>query len=198
MHSPADEWDLPVFPFHNLHYVPCGSTGLVAPYIETGLSTMRAAADLMGLARAPEPNHPRRRVVCDLGCGDAAFLLSLLAHVNQLQSSLLPAVHGVGVDYDAALVAAGARDARAAGAAVEWLTYDFNADEGDLAGRLVGMGVTHVFAYLVPKQLALGTVRAILTRLRGAGVVVCAYRYHPLYLEASRVDEVMGLEVYEL
>ena len=197
MHIPADEWDLPVFPFHDLHYVPCGSTGVVAPYIETGLGTMRAAVELMGLAEAPRHSLPRR-VVCDLGCGDASFLLGLLGHVNHLQSKLLPAVHGVGVDYDPALIAAGTRDAVAAGAAVEWLTYDFNADTEDLVGQLAGMGVTHVFAYLVPKQLALPTVRAILTRLKAAGVVVCAYRYHPKYLEATRADEVMGLEVYEL
>lgn len=203
MFVPEDEFDLPIFPFHDLHYVPCGSTGLVAPYIETGAGTMRAAVELMGLARAPDAAAPRR-VVCDLGCGDAAFLLSLLAHVNRIQAELdllppPPPVHGVGVDYDPALIAAAARDAAAAGveAEVAWLTYDFNADEENLVGQLLELKVTHVFAYLVPKQLALGTVRGILEGLRRAGVVVCAYRYHPGYLEAVRVDEVMGLEVYE-
>jgi len=197
MDEPEDEFDLPIFPFQNLHYVPCGSTGVVAPYIETGAGTMRAAVELMGLGAAPLAGASARRVVCDLGCGDASFLLGLLAHVNTLHPSPATALLGVGVDYDAALIAAGTRDALAAGAAVEWLTYDFNADKADLVGQLAALGVTHVFAYLVPGQLALPTVRAILTGLRAAGVVVCAYRYHPKYLDAVRVDEVMGLEVYE-
>jgi hypothetical protein len=52
------------------------------------------------------------------------------------------------------------------------LIYDFNDDREDLVSQLIdGHQVTHVFVYLVPKQLALLTVRAILTRLCGSGVV---------------------------
>jgi len=53
-----------------------------------------------------------------------------------------------------------------------WLIYDFNDNREDLVSQLIdGHQVTHVFVYLVPKQLALLTVRAILTRLCGSGVV---------------------------
>lgn len=31
-----DEWDMPVFAFHDLDYVPSGYGGILAPYIETG------------------------------------------------------------------------------------------------------------------------------------------------------------------
>jgi len=53
-----------------------------------------------------------------------------------------------------------------------WLVYDFNDDREDLVSQLIdGHQVTHVFVYLVPKQLALLTVRTILTKLCGSGVV---------------------------
>lgn len=31
-----DEWDMPVFAFHDLDYIPSGYGGILAPYIETG------------------------------------------------------------------------------------------------------------------------------------------------------------------
>lgn len=31
-----DEWDMPVFAFHELDYIPSGYGGILAPYIETG------------------------------------------------------------------------------------------------------------------------------------------------------------------
>jgi hypothetical protein len=81
---------------------------------------------------------------------------------------------------------------------VEWLIYDFNADLEDIVGQLLTMHkVTHVFVGLVPKQLALPTVRKILTRLCQEGAMVCCYKYHPLYLKAARSDAVMNLMVYD-
>jgi hypothetical protein len=84
-----------------------------------------------------------------------------------------------------------------AGENAQWLTYDFNLDEDDLLGTLETEGVTHVFVYLVPKQLVLKTVRTLLTRLFESGVMICCHKFQPGYLKAARTDILMDLVVYE-
>jgi len=80
-----------------------------------------------------------------------------------------------------------------------WLIYDFNADASDIVTQLiVTHKVTHVFVGLVPKQLALATVRRILTRLCEEGVMVCCYKYQPKYLRPARRNGVMDLCVYDV
>lgn len=106
-----------------------------------------------------------RTIVCDLGCGDGDFLVNLLNHLN-VHDSKTVAVHGVGVDYDALLIKSAAIRSSSADQIVQWLEYDFNEDLCDLASQLLDTyHITHVFIYLLPKQLALQKVRQILTRL---------------------------------
>lgn len=38
----VDEWDMPVFAFHELDYIPSGYAGILAPYIETGPGSKRS------------------------------------------------------------------------------------------------------------------------------------------------------------
>lgn len=194
-----DEWHMPTFAFHDLNYIPSGYSGILAPYIESGAGTWRAAVDLMQLERrdsdlAGLAGKPTRQVVCDLGSGDGSFLIGLLAHVNLAN---LSTVHGVGVDYDPELVKVGKADALAAGETVAWMVYDFNEDRDDIVAQLGLHGVTHVFCYLVPKQLALPTVRRILTRLWEGGVCICCHKFQPTYLTPTRTDELLNLVVYE-
>ena len=132
---------------------------------------MRAAATLMGLDTPHGTNirssdqETLRRVVCDLGCGDGDFLVNLLSHLNTDNCSIT-AVHGVGVDYDAQLIKSAAVRSGSAGQHIRWLEYDFNEDLSDIASQLLDIHhVTHVFVYLLPKQLELQKVRKILTRL---------------------------------
>jgi hypothetical protein len=77
-----DEFDTPLFAFHDLSYIPYGFSSSKAPYIETPGATMRAAATLMRLgasAGAEEVASIHQEVktvatvVCDLGCGDGEF-----------------------------------------------------------------------------------------------------------------------------
>lgn len=212
---------MPTFAFHDLHYIPSGFSGILAPYIETGPGTMRAAATLMGLDTQPIPlplplplllpilslplvqplplpptfiKPPPPVVVCDLGCGDGAFLINLITHIN-LTSRL--SIRGVGIDYDATLLTTAATSALLAHQSVHWITYDFNLDLSDLSSQLLSRGVTHVFVYLVPKQLNLKTVRGILERLVESGVVVCCHKFQPRYLVESRRDRLMDLVIYE-
>lgn len=106
-----------------------------------------------------------RTVVCDLGCGDGDFLVNLLNHLN-IDSCSITAVHGVGVDYDAQLIKSAAVRSGSAGQIIQWLEYDFNEDLSDIASQLLDIHhITHVFIYLLPKQLELQKVRQILTRL---------------------------------
>jgi hypothetical protein len=164
---------------------------------------MRAAATLMHLdiaLPATSPIFRKKQIICDLGCGDGEFLIGLLGHLNSSKMHLITqskVVKGIGVDYDAKLIATATINAVEAEEMVDWLTYDFNEDQDDLCEQLVRKGVTHIFVYLVPKQLALKTVRAILTRLWQRGVVVCCHKFQPGYLVATRRDEVMDLVVYE-
>ncbi|KAJ7510569.1 hypothetical protein B0H11DRAFT_1029568 [Mycena galericulata] len=161
---------------------------------------MRAAATLMRLDLIPPSTSPSAAlsVVCDLGCGDGDFLIGLLAHINAItHTTRATAVHGVGIDYNTGLPATAAANALAAGAQAHWLAYDFNEDRADLCRQLASQRVTHVFVYLVPKQLALKTVRAILTTLCESGVVVCCHKFQPKYLTATRRDTLMDLVVYE-
>ncbi|CZR52615.1 uncharacterized protein PAC_02492 [Phialocephala subalpina] len=196
-----DEWHMPMFAFHDLDYIPSGYGGILAPYIETGPGTMRAAATLMRLNLTPDPSLPSTpQVVCDLGCGDGEFLIGLLGHINSPPPPLLPpalTTSGFGIDYNSALIATAASNAITAGQTSSWLVYDFNLDENDLFGQTRKKGVTHVFVYLVPKQLELKSVRALLTRLCENGVVVCCHKFQPGYLAATRSDELMDLVVYE-
>lgn len=79
---------------------------------------------------------------------------------------------GIGIDHSPALIATAGIQSTLQNVNASWLTYDFNDDREDLVSQLInGHQVTHVFVYLVPKQLALLTVRAILTKLAGSGVV---------------------------
>lgn len=209
-----DEWDPPLFAFHDLDYIPSGYSGLLAPYIETGPGTMRAATVLMNLKGPGMFDRPT--LVCDLGCGDGEFLIGLLGYLN---SGFEPAprddddddddstptttrtttrsVHGLGVDYNPGLIATATLNAVLAHESAQWLVYDFNADEDDLFSQLAARGVTHVFVYLVPKQLALATVRGILEKLVRGGVVVCCHKFQPGYLVETRRDVLMDLVVYE-
>ncbi|KAJ7164873.1 hypothetical protein C8R46DRAFT_1035553 [Mycena filopes] len=195
-----DEWTTPTFAFHDLDYIPSGYSGILAPYIETSAGTMRAAATLMRLdllsASPSSSPSPPQSIVCDLGCGDGEFLIGLLAHLNR-DSARTAAVHGFGIDYNAALLETAALNAVSAGETVRWLAYDFNADLDDLSAKLALARVTHVFVYLVPKQLALQTVRAILEGLCASGVVVCCHKFQPTYLTPTRRDLLMDLVVYE-
>ena len=152
---------------------------------------MRAAVKIMGLGKPSTSTKPI--IVADLGCGDGEFLLGMIAHITSPTSQ----ARGIGVDYDAQLIATAEQKTVQTDLKMEWLIYDFNLDQEDLASQLLGKGATHLFAYLIPKQLALKTVRAILERLLHAGVVVCCYKFHPGYLTPSRRDEVMNLEVYK-
>ncbi|KAJ7695497.1 hypothetical protein B0H17DRAFT_434572 [Mycena rosella] len=186
-----DEWETPTFAFHDLDYIPSGYSGILAPYIETGPGTMRAAAALMRLDVLPAEKTPSEAlsVLCDLGCGDGEFLIGFLAHINRItHTTSTTAVHGVGIDYNAGLIKTATVNAVDAGEHVQWLTYDFNEDRDDLSGQLARQHVTHVFVYLVPKQLALRTVRHILTRLYESGVVICCHKFQPGYLAATRRD----------
>ncbi|KAF8217204.1 hypothetical protein K438DRAFT_1798434 [Mycena galopus ATCC 62051] len=158
---------------------------------------MRAAATLMRLDLLPSATTPAS-VVCDLGCGDGEFIIGLLGRVNDMHPTRTVAVRGVGVDYNGGLIKTAALNAVSAGVHVSWLTYDFNEDLDDLCGQLGRQNVTHLFVYLVPKQLALRTVRRILTRLHESGVVVCCHKFQPDYLTATRRDMLMDLVVYEL
>jgi hypothetical protein len=65
-----------IFAFHDLDYIPFGFSSDTAPYIETPMATMRAAATLMGLDLATDAiledlqkKKEQKIVVCDLGCG---------------------------------------------------------------------------------------------------------------------------------
>ncbi|TVY85111.1 hypothetical protein LSUE1_G000440 [Lachnellula suecica] len=186
------------FAFHDLDYIPFGYGGTTAPYIETSGGTMRAAATLMCLGgdkvALTAGQEAATTVVCDLGCGD---VIGLLSHINGLTKSISTA-NGVGIDYNAELINTAGINSKAAGVNAEWLIYDFNNDLDDLVDQLITTHqVTHVFIYLVPKQLALETVRNILTKLARSGVVLCCHKFFPLYLKPARRDVLMDLVVYD-
>lgn len=104
----------------------------------------------------------------------------------------------MGIDYDAELIKTAGIESKKQAVNAQWLIYDFNADLEDIVSQLLTIHkVTHVFVGLVPKQLALQTVRSILTRLCDGGVTVCCYKYHPLYLRPARSDVLMNLVVYD-
>lgn len=65
----------PMFAFQDLDYIPFGYSTILAPYIETPASTMRAAATLMRLIPEVTSIKPDAKpvVVCDLGSGDGDF-----------------------------------------------------------------------------------------------------------------------------
>lgn len=163
---------------------------------------MRAATTLMRLDLSPHPALPSTtpHVICDLGCGDGEFLIGLLGHVNALSKTFplpLLATSGFGVDYNAALIETATLNAVTAGVTAQWLVYDFNLDEEDLSSQISQKVVSHMFVYLVPKQLALKTVRTLLMRLLESGVVICCHKFQPAYLKATREDVLMDLVVYE-
>jgi hypothetical protein len=107
--------------------------------------------------------------------------------------------HGVGIDYNASLLeTAGINADKLKDVNIEWLIYNFNDDNEDLVSQLITTHhVTHVFIYLTPKQLALQTVRKILTKLCEGGVVVCCHKFFPLYLKPARRNTLMELVVYD-
>lgn len=64
-----------LFAFQDLDYLPIGFNSTTAPYIETPIGTMRAAATLMHLDPTQDASLSTKHdavqiVVCDLGCGD--------------------------------------------------------------------------------------------------------------------------------
>jgi hypothetical protein len=121
----------------------------------------------------------------------------LLDHINAPSDNIAVA-HGVGIDYNAELIESAGTRSQLEGVDVQWLIYNFNDDHDDLVSQLlITHHVTHVFIYLVPKQLALPTVRHILTSLCKSGVVVCCYKFHPRYLTPARHDILMELVVYD-
>lgn len=83
-----------MFAFQDIDYIPFGFSSHLAPYIETGPGTMRAAATLMRLASADasaaklDLAKDITTVVCDLGCGDGEFRT-----INSNVSSALAWLH---------------------------------------------------------------------------------------------------------
>ncbi len=127
-------------------------------------------------------------------------VIGLLGHLNHSNNGIteLLDAHGVGIDYNAELVKTAGINAVVEGVTSKWLVYDFNEDKDDLFRKLISTyHVTHVFVYLVPKQLALLTIRTILTKLCKTGVVVCCHKFHPTYLIPARLDTLMKLAVYD-
>jgi hypothetical protein len=120
----------------------------------------------------------------------------LLVHINALSGSI---AQGVGIDYNASLLeTAGINSDKLKDVNIEWLTYNFNDDKEDLVAQLIAKHhVTHVFIYLTPKQLALQTVKKILTRFCGEAVVLCCHKFFPLYLEPAKRDTLMELNMYD-
>ncbi|KAF1965554.1 hypothetical protein BU23DRAFT_561008 [Bimuria novae-zelandiae CBS 107.79] len=201
-----DQEGAALFAFHDLNYIPFGFSSDEAPYIETPIATMRAAATLMGLDNSSDAMAGEKTVVCDLGCGDGDLLISLLRHINTFKTatpsnaidSPRPQATGVGIDYSPALIEAAILASEKQAVHVAWRIYDFNADLDDIVNQLLTVQhVTHVFVYLTPKQLALPTVHNILVGLCKGGVMVCCYKYHPLYLKAARSDKLMELVVFD-
>lgn len=154
--------------------------------------------------KTPSP----QQVICDLGCGDGEFLIGLLTHLNRpslpVHSLTTPIPQpylstGFGIDYNATLIATATLNALTSNQPSSWLVYDFNLDADNLFSKIQAKGVTHVFIYLVPKQLELKTVRRLLERLVEEGVCVCCHKFQPAYLEARlrRRDALMDLCVYE-
>ncbi|KAG0651307.1 hypothetical protein D0Z07_1800 [Hyphodiscus hymeniophilus] len=191
------EWHMPTFAFHDLDYIPSGYSGVLAPYIETGPGTMRAAATLMHLDLAPQPGLSNtQQVICDLGCGDGEFLIGLLRHITKTAPLT---TSGFGIDYNASLIATATLNAVAAGEKAHWLVYDFNLDEDDLFTQIGKEGVTHMFVYLIPKQLALKTVKSLLMRLCESGVMICCHKFQPACLGSWKTasNDLMDLVVYE-
>jgi len=125
--------------------------------------------------------------------------MNLLTHINTLKNNT-STTHGIGVDYDAALIkSAGIQSDLLENINVQWLIYDFNDDQNDLVDQLITTHqVTHIFIYLVPRQLALPTVRNILTRLCESGVIMCCHKFFPQYLTPARSDILMDLAVYDI
>ncbi|KAJ5042142.1 uncharacterized protein L3040_004699 [Drepanopeziza brunnea f. sp. 'multigermtubi'] len=192
-----DDSDMSMFAFRDIHYIPFGYSGTLAPYIESGPGTMRAAAELMGLGAVLQDGKAAATVICDLGCGDGEFLIGLLDHVNGVANNLSIA-QGVGIDYDTELIRTAGVNSLARGVDSQWLVYDFNDDLQDLARTLIDVHhITHMFIYLVPKQLALKTVRQILIRLSENGVVLCCHKFYPDFLTPTRRDDAMNLVVYD-
>ncbi|RDW92639.1 hypothetical protein BP5796_02033 [Coleophoma crateriformis] len=200
-----DDNGIPLFAFQDLDYIPFGYGTTTAPYIETSAGTMRAAAALMrlgaredidvGLTSSEQTSGPA--VVCDLGSGDGEFLIGLLGHIDSHTLGATTA-RGIGVDYNAELIKDASTRSISEGINATWIVYDFNNDEEDLASLLMNTHhVTHVFIYLVPKQLMMQTVRRILTRLCASGVVVCCHKFFPAYLTPARCDTRMELMVYD-
>ncbi|KAK0103258.1 hypothetical protein ONS95_005292 [Cadophora gregata] len=86
-------------------------------------------------------------------------VLGLLGHINSPKSNLSTA-QGVGIDYNAELIKTAGINSNTQGAKAEWLIYNFNDDQDDVASTLIDTHqITHMFIYLVPKQLAMPTVR---------------------------------------
>ncbi|KAI9052818.1 hypothetical protein LZ554_003091 [Drepanopeziza brunnea f. sp. 'monogermtubi'] len=192
-----DDSDMSMFAFRDVDYIPFGYSGTLAPYIESGPGTMRAAAELMGLGAVLQDGKAAATVVCDLGCGDGEFLIGLLGHVNGVANNLSIA-QGVGIDYDTELIRTAGVNSLAKGVDSKWLVHDFNDDLQDLASTLIDVHhITHMFIYLVPKQLALKTVRQILIRLSENGVVLCYHKFYPDYQTPTRRDDVMNLVVFD-
>lgn len=156
---------------------------------------MRAAATLMGLdtpvpgTELEEKDEVKQQILCDLGCGDGEFLIGLLKHVNSSRSSSSLSAHGLGIDYNGPLIDTAGINCISASQTASWLVYDFNLDAENLLDQLVSKGVTHVFVYLVPKQLALPTVRAILEGCLRKGMCICAHKFLPGYLDGVAVRE---------
>jgi hypothetical protein len=122
----------------------------------------------------------------------------LLVHINTPSNNTTLA-QGIGIDYNASLLkTAGVNSDKLNDVKIEWLMYNFNDDYEDIVAQLITTHhVTHVFTYLTPKQLALQTVRKILTSLCEGGVVLCCHKFFPLYLTPARRNVLMELVVYD-
>eukprot|EP00455_Lapot_gusevi_P019633 TRINITY_DN20961_c0_g1_i2.p1 TRINITY_DN20961_c0_g1~~TRINITY_DN20961_c0_g1_i2.p1 ORF type:complete len:199 (+),score=19.88 TRINITY_DN20961_c0_g1_i2:56-598(+) len=165
-------------PFQNLSYIPYGSLSPSAPYVDTPISITRAVAAL--------GSFNEHDVIVDLGCGGGDFLNALLSEIE--------GVRGIGIDFDAELVAQAQHEAlnRGIGARVEYWVADLTTiDPQTIISR-----ATKIYTYLVPGQLHHASIKPLFQSLEASGLLILSYKWAINYLPLKYHDVTMDIYVY--
>jgi hypothetical protein len=203
-----DNIDWNEFAFHDLDYIPIGYSSSTAPLVESPVAVLRAVYTLFQFdTHRQHPNKKQNKEICilDLGCGEGVFLNHLLlysrdqqqaaAQFNDKTSSI--DIRGIGIDYNSSFIETAQQHARSVNVKATYIQYDFNSDRNNIAEELItAYHITNCYAYLVPKQLSLPTVRSLLLQLINADVLICCYKFYPAYLPLLQEDKRMELCLY--
>ena len=188
----------PIFIYSELEYIPTGYTSNAAPFIESPIAVNRAAIDLFDFDLYCNAHNTNTINLVDLGCGDGIALCNMIQYCKQIKYCNNVTINGIGIDYSEQLLHQAEQNTKQYNlhGSITYIQYNFNYNSYNILQELLQYNTTHVYIYLVPKQLNLSSIKYLLLQLIQYNIYIICYHFQPTYLPLIQSNNTMNLCIY--